>query len=84
MPWLPSHGNSIGLLLHAIQNAKTLTGDLKRTGRRSVDALATVKKFDADHGNDGFRRKTGDPNKCAVVVKINPEGKFEFFKSVCP
>ena len=26
----------------------------------------------------------GDPKKCAVVVKINDEGKFEFFKSVCP
>jgi branched-chain amino acid transport system substrate-binding protein len=26
----------------------------------------------------------GDPKKCAVVVQINDEGKFAFFKSVCP
>ena len=27
---------------------------------------------------------TGDPNKCAVVVQISPEGKFEFKETVCP
>ena len=26
----------------------------------------------------------GDPIKCAVIVKINDKGEFQFFKSVCP
>jgi len=31
-----------------------------------------------------FDGKTGDPVKCAVMVKISPAGKFEFHKMVCP
>ncbi len=31
-----------------------------------------------------FTGKTGDPQKCAVVVKIGPDGSFQFYKSVCP
>jgi branched-chain amino acid transport system substrate-binding protein len=76
--------DSIGLLLHAIQNTKNLTGDLKKDRKAVRDALATVKKFDGVTGTMAFDGKTGDPNKCAVMVKISPEGKFEFFKSVCP
>jgi len=57
---------------------------LKKDRKAVRDALATVKKFDGITGTMAFDGKTGDPNKCAVMVKINPEGKFEFFKSVCP
>ncbi len=31
-----------------------------------------------------FDGKTGDPVKCAIVVKISQAGKFEFHKMVCP
>ena len=27
---------------------------------------------------------TGDPSKCAVIVKISDKGEFAFYKSVCP
>jgi branched-chain amino acid transport system substrate-binding protein len=27
---------------------------------------------------------TGDPSKCAVIVRISDKGQFEFYKSVCP
>ena len=26
----------------------------------------------------------GDPIKCAVIVKINDKGEYEFYKSSCP
>ena len=76
--------DSIGLLLHAIENTKGLTGDLKKDRKAIRESLAKVKKFDGITGTMAFDGKTGDPNKCAVVVKISQEGKFEFFKSVCP
>jgi branched-chain amino acid transport system substrate-binding protein len=76
--------DSIGLLLHAIENTKSLTGDLKKDRKAIRESLAKVKKFDGITGTMAFDGKTGDPNKCAVVVKISQEGKFEFFKSVCP
>jgi branched-chain amino acid transport system substrate-binding protein len=76
--------DSIGLLLHAIENTKGLTGDLKKDRKAIRDSLAKVKKFDGITGTMAFDGKTGDPNKCAVIVKISQDGKFEFYKSVCP
>ena len=76
--------DSIGLLIHAIENTKGLTGDLKKDRKALRAALAKVKQFKGITGDMAFDGKTGDPIKCAVIVKINPEGKFEFHKMVCP
>jgi branched-chain amino acid transport system substrate-binding protein len=76
--------DSIGLLLQAIGNTKGLSGNLKKDRKAIRDSLATVKKYDGITGTMAFDGKSGDPNKCAVMVKISPEGKFEFFSSVCP
>jgi branched-chain amino acid transport system substrate-binding protein len=76
--------DSIGLLLHAIENTKGLTGDLKKDRKAIRDSLATVKKYDGITGTMAFDGKSGDPVKCAVMVKISQEGKFEFYSSVCP
>lgn len=76
--------DAIGLLLQAIQNTKGLTGDLKKDRKAVRDQLAKVKEFNGITGKMTFDGKTGDPIKCAVIVKISQEGKFEFYKSVCP
>jgi branched-chain amino acid transport system substrate-binding protein len=31
-----------------------------------------------------FTPGSGDPQKCAVIVKISDTGEFTFFKQVCP
>ncbi len=72
------------LLLQAIQNTKGLTGDVKKDRQAIRDQLAKVKEFDGITGKMSFDGKTGDPIKCAVVVQINKEGKFQFHKMVCP
>ena len=72
------------VLLQAIQNTKGLTGDLKKDRKAIRDQLAILKNFDGITGKVSFDGKTGDPVKCAVLVKINPDGKFEFHKMVCP
>jgi branched-chain amino acid transport system substrate-binding protein len=46
--------------------------------------MANIRAFDGITGKMSFDGKTGDPVKCAVIVKISQEGKFEFYKSVCP
>ena len=43
-----------------------------------------IKKFEGITGMMTFDGKTGDPVKCAVLVKISPDGAFTFYKSVCP
>ena len=72
------------LLLQAIQNTKGLTGDLKKDRKAIRDQMAKIRAFDGITGKMSFDGKTGDPIKCAVIVKISQEGKFEFYKSVCP
>ena len=72
------------LLLQAIQNTKGLTGDVKKDRKTIRDQLANVREFEGITGKMSFDGKSGDPTKCAVVVKVSPAGKFEFHKMVCP
>lgn len=71
------------LVLQAIQSAGKVEKDIKAQRKLVRDALAGIKEFAGITGNMKFAG-TGDPNKCAVVVQISPEGKFEFKESVCP
>lgn len=71
------------LVLQAIQSAGKVEKDIKAQRKLVRDALAGITEFAGITGNMKFAG-TGDPNKCAVVVQISPEGKFEFKESVCP
>jgi len=71
------------LVLQAIQSAGKVEKDIKAERKLVRDALAGIKEFAGITGNMKFSG-TGDPNKCAVVVQISPEGKFEFKETVCP
>jgi len=67
----------------AIQDCGKLTGDLKADRRCVRDAMAKIKDFEGITGKMTFTEE-GDPIKCAVIVKINPQQEFEFYKSACP
>ena len=75
--------DSTNLLLTAIQNTGKLTGKLKKDRKAVKKQLAKISNFQGITGNMTFTEE-GDPIKCAVIVKINQKGAFEFFKSVCP
>jgi branched-chain amino acid transport system substrate-binding protein len=76
--------DALGLAQTAMQNCGTITGDLK-TDRQCVrDALAQIKDFKGITGNMTFTAGSGDPQKCAVIVKISDTGEFTFYKQVCP
>jgi branched-chain amino acid transport system substrate-binding protein len=74
--------DAINLMLQAIQNTGGLTGDLQKDRDAIKDQLSKIKDFDGITGKMTFNG--GDPMKCAVIVKINDQGEFEFYKSVCP
>jgi branched-chain amino acid transport system substrate-binding protein len=67
----------------AIQDCGTITGDLEQDRKCVRDALAKIKDFDGITGKTTFT-EDGDPLKCAVIVRINGDYEFEFYKSVCP
>ncbi|WP_462324529.1 ABC transporter substrate-binding protein [Desulfoplanes sp.] len=71
------------ILLNAIQDMGAVGDDLRENRKNLRDALANIAEFKGITGNMKFDEQ-GDPIKCAVVVKINDNGEFEFTKSVCP
>ncbi|MGB5986957.1 MAG: ABC transporter substrate-binding protein [Desulfobacterales bacterium] len=75
--------DSLGLMIQAIQDTGGLSGDIKADRVKVKDAMAAVKDYPGITGAMTFN-PDGDPQKCAVVVKISDEGKFTFHKSVCP
>lgn len=75
--------DSLGLMVQAIKDTGGLSGDIAADRTKVKDALAAVKDFPGITGGMTFTPE-GDPKKCAVIVKINDEGQFEFHKSVCP
>lgn len=71
------------IMLKAIQDTGELSGRTRKDRKAVREALASIPEFDGITGQMKFDEE-GDPIKCAVVVKINDAGEFEFTKSVCP
>lgn len=75
--------DSLRLVQQAIQNTGALTGKIADDRVAVRNALAQIKNFAGITGNMTFTEE-GDPIKCAVIVKINDKGEFQFHKSICP
>ncbi len=75
--------DALQLAQQAIQNAGIITGRMEKDRGAVRDALAKIKDFSGITGNMTFTEE-GDPIKCAVIVKINDKGEYEFYKSSCP
>jgi branched-chain amino acid transport system substrate-binding protein len=71
------------MLLQALKDTGGLSGDLIRDRKAVQVALGQIKNFDGATGKIGFNG-TGDPLKCAVVVKIDEKGGFTAHDTVCP
>jgi branched-chain amino acid transport system substrate-binding protein len=75
--------DALQLAQQAIQDAGKITGKIEKDRMAVRDALAKIKNFAGITGNMTFTEE-GDPIKCAVIVKINDNGEYEFYKSSCP
>ena len=75
--------DATGLLFGAIESAGSLSGDLAKDRTAVKDALAAIPSYDGITGSMAFDAN-GDPQKSAVIVKINENGEFAFYKSVAP
>jgi branched-chain amino acid transport system substrate-binding protein len=75
--------DALGLVQKAIEDTGGLTGDLKKDRDNVRTAMSRIKKFKGITGEMTFSG-SGDPSKCAVIVKISDKGEFEFYKSACP
>ncbi|MCD4719248.1 MAG: ABC transporter substrate-binding protein [Desulfobacula sp.] len=75
--------DALQLAQQAIQDAGKITGKIEKDRAAVKDALTKIKNFAGITGNMTFTPE-GDPIKCAVIVKINDSGEYEFYKSSCP
>jgi branched-chain amino acid transport system substrate-binding protein len=75
--------DALNIVKQAIQDCGTITGELETDRKCIRDAMANIKEFPGITGNMTFTEE-GDPIKCAVIVRISEEGKFTFYKQVCP
>jgi branched-chain amino acid transport system substrate-binding protein len=67
-----------------MQDCGTITGDIVADRQCVRDALAQVTNFEGITGTMTFTPGSGDPSKCAVIVKINDAGEFTFYQQSCP
>lgn len=75
--------DSMLIVQQALQTCGNITGDLKTDRKCIRDAMAKIKDFDGITGKMTFTEE-GDPIKCAVIVRIDEQGQFSFYKQVCP
>lgn len=75
--------DALNIVKQAIQDCGAITGELDTDRKCIRDAMANIKEFPGITGNMTFTEE-GDPIKCAVIVRISEEGKFTFYKQVCP
>lgn len=75
--------DSMLIVQQAIQACGAITGDLEADRKCIRDAMAQIKDFDGITGKMTFTEE-GDPIKCAVIVRIDEQGQFSFYKQVCP
>jgi branched-chain amino acid transport system substrate-binding protein len=75
--------DALQLAQKAIQDTGKITGKIGKDREAVRDALAKIQDFAGITGNMTFTEE-GDPIKCAVIVKINDQGEYEFYKSSCP
>ncbi len=75
--------DALRLAQKAIQNSGKITGKIAKDREAVRNSLAQIKNFSGITGNMTFTEE-GDPIKCAVIVKINDKGEYEFYKSSCP
>ena len=75
--------DAVRLMLQAVKDTGGLSGNLIADRVAVKEALTKTKDFDGATGKIAFSGN-GDPNKCAVIVKIDDKGVFTAHDTVCP
>jgi branched-chain amino acid transport system substrate-binding protein len=75
--------DAFNLAKQAMEDCGSITGDLAADRQCVRDALAQVTEFPGITGTMTYTG-TGDPSKCAVIVKISDTGDFTFYQQSCP
>ncbi|BHH85161.1 ABC transporter substrate-binding protein [Desulforhopalus sp. 52FAK] len=75
--------DAVHVMIQAIKDTKGLTGNLLKDRKMLRESIVQIKNFDGATGKMTFN-ESGNPEKCAVVVKISEEGIYTAHETVCP
>jgi len=75
--------DSVYLIAEALRNMNELTDNIVENRSKLRDQIAATKRFEGVTGTWGYLG-TGDPQKCAVVIKIDDNGVLTSQEKVCP
>lgn len=75
--------DAVRVMIRAIKDTGGLTGNLLKDRSMVRDAIVKIQDFDGASGMMSFN-ESGNPSKCAVVVRIDDDGVLTFHDSVCP
>lgn len=75
--------DAIKLIVQALKDTGGLSGNLLDDRLKLKEKISAVKKFQGVTGTLQYQG-TGDPVKCAVLVKIDEKGLFTTHDTVCP
>jgi branched-chain amino acid transport system substrate-binding protein len=75
--------DAVRVMIQAIKDTGGLSGNLQSDREAVKDSLTQLKGFEGATGTMTFN-ESGNPEKCAVVVKISEEGIFTAHDLVCP
>ena len=74
--------DAVRVMLKAIQQTGGLGGNILKDRNAIKDAITKLQNFEGATGEMSFN-STGNPEKCAVVVRID-DGVFTSYDTVCP
>jgi len=75
--------DAIKFIAQALKNTGGLTGNIILDRKNLRDQLAVTKNFEGVTSTMSFQGN-GDPIKCAVIIKIDENGLFTTYETVCP
>jgi branched-chain amino acid transport system substrate-binding protein len=75
--------DAVHMIAQALKNTGGLSGNLVEDRLKLRDQIAATKKFEGVTGSLGYHG-TGDPAKCAVLIKIDDKGVFTNHEKYCP
>lgn len=75
--------DAMKILLQAIRNTGGLSGNLVQDRNNVRNQIAATKNFEGATGTLSYKG-SGDPEKCAIIIKIDDNGVFNNIDKICP
>jgi branched-chain amino acid transport system substrate-binding protein len=75
--------DAVNLIFKSLKSTGGLTGNIIEDRKKLQEQIAATKNFEGVTGTMGYKG-TGDPSKCAFIIKVDENGINSVYDQVCP